>query len=263
MDVKEVRNNSKGSPERQSVNLQKPSTLLSNSKVQIQRGKVDTDFKVKSSQNINHSAEIRQKLNEVINTVNFAVDTTNELKSIVNSIAGIASQASNDDLTQQRKTALEREANSLISEIKKKAETSTPEGIKPLLGDKIALDIEKKLGKTLEFVLPDSAKDSFGLNPVSFSRKDSIIATITNIKKAQEQIERLKNSVAEVKEQVKSKADEIDVMVQNTEASFASVRDLDQAIQLAGNTKVGIKTDPERALSSLGKLDSSALRLLE
>ena len=80
-----------------------------------------------------------------------------------------------------------------MDEIKRAAGAQATNGVRPLAGDQIRLEVEAKIGKTLDVILPDDAKSAFGLNSLSFSTKESIISTITSVEKAQQQIEKLKD----------------------------------------------------------------------
>lgn len=258
MDVKDIRG---GETNPQSLtNLQKPVKALNSSKVEVS-AQDSVDKTVQSTNTSN--AEIREKLNSAINVVNLAMEATSEIDNLVKSIGGIVDQAKSESLTPSRRAVLEKEAKELVQEIKRKAEVSSSDGVKPLAGDKIRLEVEEKIGRTLDFVLPDLAKDGFGLGEIGFSRKEAIIQTVTNVEKARKNIQEIKKAVDETMDAVKSTVGTVEVALQNTEASEASIRDLDQAVKLARDTKLGIKSNPVGAMGSLGKLDPKALELLK
>ncbi|MCO6430562.1 MAG: hypothetical protein J5J00_06845 [Deltaproteobacteria bacterium] len=208
-------------------------------------------------------SEIRARINEVINVTNVAADATTQISNLVKSIDGIVEQAKEDNITPQRRAVLEKEANELVDEIKKAAQSSASNGIRPLTGEKIRLEVEERIGRTLEIMLPDEAKDAFGLGNFTFSTKETIISTIANVKEAERSILKLREAVQEASRSVSETASSVEVALQNLEASEATIRDVDAAIKLAGETKIGIGQDPESALESVGQLDSSALGLLD
>lgn len=216
----------------------------------------------KQSANIVRS-QTRINVNRAITASNIAKQGTEQINDIVGSISGIVELAEKASITPERKSVLQREANNLLEEIRKVANTASPDGIKPLAGDKIRLEVEEDLGKALDRILPDSAKDSFGIGQIDFSTKETIINTRTKIKRAEEQINKLRAAVDDTSSEVRRAADRIDVAIQNSDASQASVRDVDQAIKLADETRDQIRNNPERALLSIGDLASRTTNPLE
>ncbi len=259
MEVKDVRNTKlvNGAKALQAATVQ--STQQAN---QQEVSKKDLDA-VQTQINTKNKSLVRIQLNDVINISNVAKDATTQISKIVQSISGIIKQASKEDLPEQRRTTLEKEANELIGEIRKTADSQATNGVKPLAGDKIRLEVEEKLGKTLDVILPDDAKNAFGLTEIDFSTKDSIIATIANVKKAEESINNLRTAVEQASKSIEDTAGTIDVAMQNSEASENSIRDLDLALKVAGLAKNVISQDPEKAIRSLGKLGSNSLDLLD
>lgn len=216
----------------------------------------------KSSSNP-QNVELRKRLNEVISHVNVAEESTAKITEFVQSIGGLAEQVSTQEVTPERKAKLEKEGNELLDAIKRTAQTESSNGIKPLAGDEIRVEIEQKLGKALDAILPDDAKRAFGLKSIDFSTKDSIISTVTKIKEAEVQLQKLRDAVSTVSKNVKNYADEIDVALQNQEASQVSVRDVDEALKLAHSTGKNISDAPQVALNSFSTPDENALGLLK
>ena len=172
-------------------------------------------------------------MNAVIAVVNVASQATDAIQKIVTSISGIVQQVSQDNTPDNRKEALQNEANSLVEGLKKAVNSAAPDGTKPLAGDSVRFKIEERIGKALDVLLPDHSKDAFGIGTINFSTKESIIQTQTSVATAQKQIEELRQAVVKTTQDVKARVDEIDVASQNQEASQSSVRDLDLAIQLS------------------------------
>lgn len=206
--------------------------------------------------------DLRSKLNEVINVKNVANDATNQISRLVKSIDGIVEQVKTSELPEQRKNILELEANQLVDEIKKTANAPASNGIRPLTGEKIRLEVEERIGKTLEIILPDDAKNAFGIGNISFSTKDSIISTIASVEEALQSINKLREAVEISGKDIENTATSIDVALQNSESAATSIRDLDEALKVASETRTGIGNDPSTALNSVGELDSKALNLL-
>ncbi|MBN8550736.1 MAG: hypothetical protein J0M12_15585 [Deltaproteobacteria bacterium] len=264
MDVKDVQNPkeiSKSSVSSPAQALQKSLKSLSSSKVEharLEAVKLEVDARRSHA-----NAEARARTNDAINVVNVAADATAEIEKLVSSISGIVEQASNPKISESRRKVLEQEANHLVQEIRRKAQVKTTQGFRPLAGEKISLPIEEKDAKRIDVELPDQAKDAFGLGEIDLSPQNAIAQTRSALSKARDQVEQLKDSVHRTHQQVKSTVDAIEVAIQNSEASQASIRDVDEALRVAGDTRVGISRDPGSALQSVGNLQRKALTLLE
>ncbi len=262
MDVKDVPSAKDSSKSAKSAaqNLQRSLRAIAGSSVESSRREA-VRLQVESHQDSGSS--LRAKTNDAISVVNLANEATSEIEKLVESIGGIVEQASHPDISDSRRKVLESEANQLVDEIRKKANTKSESGVRPLAGDKFSLEAEEKFAKTLEIILPDTAKDAFGIGSIDFSPKDAIIQTRNVIARARQQIEQLKSSVKNTQGQVKQVVNALEVALQNSEAAETSIRDVDEALRVAGDTKIGIARNPGGALSSVGNLQKKALDLLE
>ena len=205
--------------------------------------------------------EARNRANSVINIINVADETTGEIKRLVKSLHGIAKQAENPEFSEQRKAVLESEANQLVEEIKRKAQTST-QGVKPLAGEEIRLDVEEKIGAPVRVKLPDSATQAFGLQEIKFDRQDAIGGVQRAVENAQQQLEVLSNAITDVQHRVQDSLSTMDVALQNSEAAQSTIRDVDEALHVAGHMGGQIGRAPQDALQSVGQLDRRMLNLL-
>lgn len=195
----------------------------------------------------------RERANSLINVVNFAAEATEEIDKLVRSVDGIIEQASSESITPERTQVLESEANELINEIRRQANLEGPDGSRPLAGDKVRVDLEEKLGKTLEVILPEAAKDAFGIGTVQFSTKDSILQTRTQVEEARLRLDSLKNAVSQVQRDVSESVAELEVAFQNSEAAAATIRDVEGALEKGNEVRSAIKLNPDDALSSVGE----------
>jgi flagellin len=264
MDVKDVSQSggARAAPVKSRLGRAVSSDALVSSRVPE---KVADSVSVEGLPKSNSSARIQAvtTTNEVINATNIAAEATTEIKALVDSIGGIVELAGREDTSPQRTEVLEQEANDLIAEIQRRAQTPSASGIKPLAGDKIRLELEEGLGRRLEFLLPSDAQDAFGLGPVRFPNKEAILDTVAKVAVAQEQIENLRGAVDKTISVLRETVSELDVATQNSEASQANVRDVNQAANLAQSTRQGIVSSPGSALGSVAALDSRVLNLLE
>lgn len=269
MDVKDVSSpggvaRSKAPAQSDSVesSKQRSSSSLTNSRATT-IGSTAAVIAVNSKPPVNDANSARSRANQVIEAVNVASEATDEIDKLVKSIGGIVQQVSQGDVPDTHKQILEKEANDLVGEIKRQAQASTSSGIKPLAGDKIRVEVEQRIGKALDVILPTDANNAFGIGTIKFSRKEAIIQTQTNIATAEQRVEDLRKKVSDVRDQVTSVVTSLDVALQNAEASQASVRDVDAALKLVGSTKLKIGAEPEKALGSFTKLSSRSLELLD
>lgn len=209
------------------------------------------------------AGEVRDGANQVIQAINVAADATVAIDRIVQSISGILEQASSATIPSNRLVKLQDEANTLVDAIKAQVASATSGRTNPLLGDPIRLEVEQEIGRTLDFVLPEHAKDNFGLGAIDLSRKELIISVRTLIERAQRQLDEIKKVVGESRKTVESTLTEVDVALQNAEASHVNVRDLERAMQLVGSANSGIRSNPQSALDAYSGFSKRAIELLE
>lgn len=208
------------------------------------------------------ASDLRNRANEIINVVNIVSTATDEIETLIDSVGGIIEQAKTPNLSGNKLSILQNEANQLIEEIKAKAYSTESHGVRPLLGDTVRFEVEQKYGDALEIILPDTAKDAFGLGHINISMKDSIISTLTRVEQAKKQFEALRSSVDTVTTSVRKSVDTLEVALQNSEASKATIRSVDQALTLATSTHSQIGNNPKQALESFSKLNLDSATLL-
>ena len=206
---------------------------------------------------------LRGKINRAIEATNVASGAVEDLGRILGGIEGIVEQVSSNDLPPQRVAILEKEANNLRDQLVRTADVSTSDGVKPLAGDSIRLELEETLGKTLEIILPDSARSAFGIGDVSLSPKDFILDTVARVEEARRSIEQLRGQLDSGISSIRTAVSVLEVASQNVEASQTTVRDVDDALDLARLAKGGIQEDPKDAIGSVGDLTKSAPELLK
>lgn len=251
MEVKDV----SGRPPEEPTKIVKANSGIASLKVDVQAVTVSVHSQPRQAA----LTEMRARLNDAISITNVAVESTKQIDKYLKSIDGILEQVSDEKVPPQRKEVLEAEANELVKQIKKETKTSAPDGSKPLSGDKIRLELEEKIGKALEVILPDDAKEAFNLGEIRFSAKESILSVRAAVIEAKAKLESLKETVGKTAKSVQDAATIFDVAVQNAEASTSSVRDVDAAISLAAGLGNGIESAPSKALVSHGEPSKSLL----
>jgi hypothetical protein len=148
-----------------------------------------------------------------------------------------------------------------VNEIKKITNIN-PLGIESDQADDIRQKIEKNLGKTLEAILPNQDKLGSGIANIDFSTKENILSVRTNIELAKAQVNELKDRINQDKIEIGETIARNEIAESNREASNPSLRDLDQALTLAGKAKNFISTNPEVALASFSSIKNSYTDLL-
>ncbi len=206
--------------------------------------------------------QVRTRINRAIEATNVAASGVEEIGKILGGIEGIVEQVTSGDLPAPRIAILQKEANTLQQELVKATNVSTSDGIKPLAGDPIRLELEETLGKALEILLPDRSKDTFGLGSVGLSPKDVILNTVAKIEEARRGIEQLRSQLNDGSLALRSTVAAVEVASQNLEASQTTVRDVDDALDLARGTKGEIREDPKGAIGSVGDIAQNATVLL-
>ncbi|WKZ56213.1 MAG: hypothetical protein QY326_05600 [Bdellovibrionota bacterium] len=201
-------------------------------------------------------------VNKIISAVNVADEATAEIDKLLKSVDGIVRQAAEKEPTPQRLEALEREAKQLVDEIRKTASNAVSDGVRPLLGEEVEVQIET-LDKALDLILPEGAKDGFGLNEIALTRKEAILNTRVAVAVAREQLEGIRSSVDKTKSAVAEALSALEIAAQNTEAANNSLRDVDKAAELVGDATLNIKSDPKKALQSFQGLQERSLDLLK
>jgi flagellin-like hook-associated protein FlgL len=236
--------------------------VSSSSERRVQSDSDEVKLSLSDTQQI-RTSDIRRRTNDFINIINVTSEATTEIEQLVESISGIVDQVASGNVPEGRTGVLQKEANQLIEEIKSRAIKTESAGVRPLAGENVRVEIEEKYGYALEIILPDTAKDAFGIGQVSFSMKDAILDTMTRVEKAKVEFKKLKDAVSEVSDKVRKQVDTVEVALQNSEASKSSVRSLDDALSIAETTHKGIGKDKESALASFNKLGFDSLVLVQ
>ncbi|MBX7138195.1 MAG: hypothetical protein K1X83_09440 [Oligoflexia bacterium] len=204
----------------------------------------------------------REKTNNLISKVNLLSETTSNIDRLVRSIDGIVKQADSGALPERRVTALEREANDLVGKIKEIATDSSTHHTSSPREDEIRQEVERQLGKSLDAILPDDARQAFGLDKIHLSTKEQIISTVASVRAARERVEQLRADVTETRKTVESIVSTYEVAQENSAASLATIRDVDEAVRLASETHGEIAENPTDAMDSVGRIDKKVLDLL-
>lgn len=221
------------------------------------------DVKVEVHAKPHPVSDVVSGLNQVISTTNVAAKATEDIERYMRGISGIVEQVAQGDLPQNHVNILEKEANELVQAVQGATLSEAPGGIKPLAGDSYGSAWEETFGKTLDIMLPDISRDNLGLGDVRLSTSEFIVATRAAVARSQERLQDLKAMIEQASTRVQKAAAEMDVAMQNAEASGVSLREVEHALSFASTTGRSINENPTEALASLGELNSDSVGLLK
>ena len=262
MDVKDLQGKSQTSQqakssEARSSSQQRPLTSLGNQRVQTTATQTEASVFVARKVDVARTKE-REKVNEAINAKNQIQLVSDRVSELVNSIEGIVEQAGGKEVSPRKRELLQREGNELIDEIKTEVGEVQLNEVPTLGGDDIRGEIEKSF-EAVRKLLPNGQRDAFGIGEIKL---DEIVDTRTKIAEAQEQLQQLREAVSSTSSAIGQAVQELEVAIANTEASEASIRDVEEAIKAAADTKLQIGSDRTLALGAVSKLDPSSVDLL-
>lgn len=241
--------------------LQRPIKNITSLAVQSAEGKADV--RVELTARPDEASDRLAATNEVIGIINFATQVTEEIDGLVRHVAGLTTQVSTDVVPEHRRSVLEHEAREAIAALRDRSFSAPQTPVGGSLDEAVRAELEQTLGRTLDFLLPETVATAFDLGKVDFSTKEAILRTQTTIEVARQRIEQLKSGLAGSRDVVQRALASEEIAVENRRAAGSSVRDLNHAMDLAGAAWSGIRGDPEGALSSIGILGERALRTLE
>lgn len=258
MDVKDIKNQTKAATLNASRSNQSQASASSLTATQVSIDAVNLE--VKSAQK-RHDVETRTKRNDILLRINEAVETTEEIGSILESITGIVEQAKNQNLPGERIKPLEVEAQQLADQASTKLEKArgviTPVGV----DDDTIKKIEKKLAAALEQLYPTD-NSNIAAHDINFTTKEAIVNTLAKVESTRDRLLGLTRTVQETSEEIKRAVELTEVASENVEASSSLVRDLNQALDMASETSLKINEKPQLALDAIGD-PSSVVELLK
>ncbi|MDZ4785731.1 MAG: hypothetical protein SGJ02_06620 [bacterium] len=215
-------------------------------------------IEIKSGSAKKHNST-RDKINSVIEQVNLAVKTTEDIASVFESITGIVEQAVSKVGSSDRLKVLEVEARSLAGEVERL--TSMGKGFtgEAFESDKDLEEIELRLKQTIESLVNQKP---FGPSDIKFSNIAEINTTVTKVSSAKERLENITKTIKETSLEIKKALEMGEIASANSEASSVLVRDVEQALEVAKQTSLSINTDPVKAIAAVGtsKIGSDLLK---
>ncbi|GEM_PF-3068040 len=225
----------------------RPIADLAATKINHEAVKVDLETRAVSEKQIQ-----REKINSIIQQVNVAVQATEEISSIFDSITGIIEQAGSETASATRLQTLEREAKTLAEEITKIAEKGAALKDEPTTDLESLSAVEAKLSTVLNQLFPEASKTPITPAEISFQNKGAIENTALKVKSTKEQLELITKNIKETSADIRRAIELGEVAVENNEASTVMVRDVMQALEIAARTSLNINSDPTTAINAIG-----------
>lgn len=241
--------------------LQRPITEITVSATKP--AELSPDVQVELTSRADDGAGRRAATNEVIGVINLAATVTEEIDGLVRHVAGLTAQVSGDTTPDHHRAILEQEAQETVAALRERSFTPPKAPVGGSLDDTVRAELERTLGRTLDFLLPERLSTALDLGKVDFSTKEAILRTQTTVEVARQRIEQIKSGLDKSRDVVQRALASEEIAVENRRAAGSSVRDLDQAADLAGAAWSSIRGDPREAIGSIGLLGERALSTLQ
>jgi hypothetical protein len=188
----------------------------------------------------------KNKLYSVLDEINLAVRTTDEITALVEGISGIVTQASRAE-NLERLAILEKEARELTAEISKIAMVDIQKSESKNLK---VMEFEGKLQSSLSDLKKPVGEIESNIFP--FESPEHVGANAEKINQTKAEIEALTKNIRLTAVEIKRAMEIGETAVENSEASTAMVRDVNAAVEMAQKTGLHIKSDPARAIAAIG-----------
>ena len=199
-----------------------------------------------------HGQHKLEKINSIIQDINVAVKTTEEITVLFEGISGILEQAAKTD-SMERLKLLEIEARDLAREVEKIAEASpaipTPGGAE----ETALVDIEKRLAVALDELKSPPTDKKLAPAEIVLDNPDARKATSRKLEETKVHLGSLTETIKETAVAIRKAIEIGQVAFENSEASTVLVRDVDAALELAQKASFSINSDPGKAISAIGE----------
>jgi hypothetical protein len=189
----------------------------------------------------------KNKLYSILDEINLAVRTTDEITALIDGISGIVTQASKAE-SLERLAVLEEEAKELTNEIAKIAAVDIQ---KSDTNNLKVLEFEGKLQSSLSELKKPVNEIESQIFP--FGSPENVEANSEKITQTKAEIESLTKNIRLTAVEIKKAMEIGETAVENSEASMAMVRDVDAAAEMAKKTGLQIKSDPIKAIAAIGE----------
>ena len=212
--------------------------------------------------------QAKRNANDGISLVQTAEGALNEVSSILTRLRELAIQSSNGSVSDQDKSTLDEEFQSLVNEVNRIGRSTEFSGIKLLDGSSSSVSFQVGFGTTtgidtLSVSLSAALSTSLSLNSLDIGSTGSTTTAITNIDSAINTISSLRGSLGAAQNRLGSTINNLAITSENLSAAESRIRDVDVAYETAQLTRNSILQQASiSVLSQANALPQSALRLL-
>jgi hypothetical protein len=201
--------------------------------------------------------------NDLISIVNLTEDLTKEFEKLGSDLASNATRALGEEIGSVKLAQLEEEANVIVKDINDRVGP----GKLPPRGDAdetARFEIEQRIGRTLDYILPDGAEGAFGVKRVEYPSKEAIIGTIARVESARNRIQSLRNAVNETRTSLSKEVSTLEIARQNQISANPSPEEVEGFFTLARRTSKEIGRNPKESLTVASSgLGERAMKLLQ
>lgn len=199
--------------------------------------------------------------NDIINAINLAADAANEVEGLVRHLDGIIQQVSASDISALHLESLEREARETARALATRRLAPLEVGISAPLEGPIRSELESSLEKSRQFLDTGRATSEFDIGEINLSTPASIEQTQASISTARRRLDEMRAHLEESRS-VLRRVFAAEVAAENSRAATATIRDLDQAVELAARTGTSLLGNHTAALGAFSKLSDGSLKTL-
>ena len=168
-----------------------------------------------------------------ISMVQTAEGALNEVHEMLQRMSELAVQASTGSLQDEDRGYIDQEVQQLISEIDRTADDTTFNEISLLSSTKnVNIHVGTEAGNTISISLKAMKAQSIGVNSVSVSTSAVAKSALATIKAGIKSVSSLRADLGAVQNRLEHTVKNLDNVVENTQASEASIRDTDMATEM-------------------------------
>ncbi|MGN0330289.1 MAG: flagellin [Kineothrix sp.] len=205
-----------------------------------------------------------------VSLVQSAEGALNEVSDMLQRMNELAVKAANGTYTSTQRQYIADEINQLVSEIDRVATTTKFNDVKVLNGStsKITLQIGNENGETMEIKLGNCKASALGLTSKTLNWKTTAVSKaasyIDTVKSAMEKVASRRSALGAVQNRLEHTINNLDNIVENTQAAESRVRDTDMAKAMVTYSNNQVLAQAGQAmLAQANQVNQGVLSLLQ
>lgn len=215
---------------------------------------------------VNREFERDSQWNELISTLSHITEATEDIDHLLHSLHTLARLSADESrdgekATPERRKHFEEEARRLLDSIDEKSALVTREGLRPLMGDPVEFCLDMENEERIRLSLPETCREQLGLKRLNICPNEGEEPPFRTIENAHARIQTLRSQLEETRSYAREAMLRLEISSENHRASGSDIRDLEAAIELAGELQYTIEAKRGKALSA-SLLNLSCLSLL-